>query len=247
MAKLIKFFLPVFIAACIFQVNVYSQAKSIEYSLYSDSTEISDTEKSAVDSAFDFIRGLDFINYGDCNNCDSRAHLIAAILENRFPALITAKAWLFADFKRASKEAGYRYRKYVYLFAGSKCSSWGYHVAPAVLIKNNNSVDTFVLDPSTQKKAVSLRRWAFDLTPRGEKTFLIIKDKKYYSFPDNENKKFEDMRTEWVDGSKSLSDDDYSKSIRKILKSKHGIREHWLFISEIKKIQDLLSGDAGEN
>jgi len=246
MRTLIKFAFGISLIL-VFHVNAYSQVKGIEFSPYSDSINECNAEKSIVDSAFDYIKKLDFINYNDCSNCDSRAHLIAAILESRFPALNTAKAWLFADFKRASQERTYRYKKYVYLSAGNKCSSWGYHVAPVVLIKNKNSADTLVLDPSTQSKPVSLRRWALNLTPESERTYLIIKEKKYFTFPDNTDKKFQDMKKEWLDDDKSLNDDDYSKSIEKILKSKHGIREHWLFSSEIKKIQDLLSGDEGEN
>jgi hypothetical protein len=230
------------------RMNTCSQMKSVEYGPNSDIIEVSNAGKSLVDSAFDYIDNeLDFIDFDDCNNCDSRAHLIAAILESKFPVLKTAKAWLFADFKRASQEEKYRYKKHVYLSAGEKCSSWGYHVAPVVLIKNKNSVDTIVLDPSTQYRAVELRKWAKALTLSGERTYLIIKDRKYYTFPDNSDKKFEDMKKEWVSGDKSLKDDNYSKSIEKILKSRHGIREHWLFTSEIKMIRDLLSGDSGEN
>jgi len=201
-----------------------------------------------VYSAFDYVNNeLDFIDFDDCNNCNSRAHLIAAILESRYPELNMAKVWLFADFKRASQKEKYRYKKYVYLSAGEECSSWGYHVAPVVLIKNKNSVDTLVFDPSTQNNPVSLQKWAIDLTSREGKTYLIIKDKKYYTYPDNSNKKFEDMKTEWADDVKSVNDDDYSKSIGKILKSKHGLREHWLFKSEEKMIRDLLSIDEEEN
>ena len=239
-------FAPAFLVIFLFKTDVHSQG--IEYSPYSDSIEISSAGKSLVDSAFDYINNeLDFINFSDCSNCGSRAHLISAILESKFPALSTAKVWLFADFKRASREAEYRYKKNVYLSAGNECSSWGYHVTPIVLIENKNSIDTIVLDPSTQSRSVSLRRWASNLTPQGEKTYLIVKDKSYYTFPDNSGKKFEDMKSVWNDDNKSLNDDDYSKSIEKILKSKHGIREHWLFSSEVKKIRELLPADEGDN
>lgn len=229
-------------------MNTRSQMKSIEYSPYSDSVEASNAGESLIDSAYDFINNeLDFIDFDDCNNCASRAHLISAILESKFPEIKTAKVWLFADFKRASQEEKYRYKKYVFLSAGEECSNWGYHVAPVILIKNINSIDTLVLDPSTQSKAVSMRRWALDLTLEGGKTYLILKDKKYYTFPDDRNKKFEDMKRKWADDDKSLRDDNYSKSIEKILRSKHVIREHWLFASENKMIRDLLPDDSGEN
>ena len=223
------------------RLNTFTQMKSVEYSSYSDSVEVSNAGKSLVDSAFDYINDeLDFIDFSDCNNCNSRAHLVTAILESRYPELNTAKVWLFADFKRASQEEKYIYKRYVFLSAGGECNSWGYHVAPVVLIKNKSSFDTLILDPSTQNKPVSLHKWAIDLTSQEGKTYLIIKDKRYYTYPDNSNKKFEDMKTEWVDDNKSLNDDDYSKSIGKILKSRHGLREHWLFRSEIKRIQELL-------
>jgi len=230
------------------RINTVSQTKGVEFSPNSDSIELSNADKSLVDSAFDYINNeLDFIDFNDCNNCDSRAHLIAAILESRYPELNTAKVWLFADFKRASQEENYKYKKYAYLSAGEECSSWSYHVAPVVLIKNKNSVDTLVLDPSTQSNPVSLQSWSLDLTPQEEKTFLIIKDKKYYKFPDNSAKKFEDMKSEWVDNNKSLKDDNYSKSIERILKSRYGLREHWLFSSEVRKIQELLLVGEEEN
>ena len=230
------------------RINTGSQTKGVEYSPYSDSVELSSADKSLIDKAFDYINDeLNFIDFDDCNNCDSRAHLIAAILESKHPELNMAKAWLFADFKRASQEERYRYKKYVYLSAGEECSSWGYHVAPVVLIRNKGSVDTMVFDPATQSNPVSLQKWALDLTPQEGKTYLIIKDKKYYTFPDNSGKKFEDEKREWKDDSKSLNDEDFSKSIERILKSKHGLREHWLFSSEVKKIRELLSNNEGEN
>ena len=104
-----------------------------------------------------------------------------------------------------------------------------------------------VFDPATQSNPVSLQKWALDLTPQEGKTYLIIKDKKYYTFPDNSGKKFEDEKREWKDDSKSLNDEDFSKSIERLLKSKHGLREHWLFSSEVKKIRELLSNNEGEN
>lgn len=219
-------------------------SQTIEHSPYSDSVELSYAEKSAVDSAFNFISNeLGFIDYSDCNNCNSRAHLLSAILEKRFPALKLAKAWLFADFKRASKEEIYTLRSKPYLASGNDCISWGYHVAPVVIVSNGKGTDTIVLDPSTQNKPVSVRRWAATLIQKGGTALLIIKEKKYYLFPDNDSKKFEDMKQDWVDDDKTLYDDDYSKSIDKILMSNYKIREQGVLNWEIKKIEDMLYTD----
>jgi hypothetical protein len=227
----------------IFLLPAVVRAQTIEYSPFSDSVDICLTGKSTADSAFDFISNeLGFIDFDDCNNCSSRAHLITAILENQFPGLKTAKAWLFADFKRASEEEKYKLRKKSFLVCGD-CDNWGYHVAPLVIINGSDGVDSFVLDPSTQNKPVSLQKWAFDLITKGSKALLIVKDKKYYSYPDNDSKRFDDIKEEWIDDDKNLYDDDFSKSIEKILMSNQRIREHWVFRSDLKKIKELLNSD----
>lgn len=224
-----------------FSVN----AQILEYSPYSDSVEISIAERLTVDSAFYFISNeLEFIDFDDCNECSSRAHLMAAILENRFPSLKSAKVWLFADFKRASMEEKYKYKKNSYLVLNDDCSSWGYHVAPVVIIENKGGADTIVIDPTTQKTAVKLNKWAFRLIPDEGKALIAVKDKKYYLFPDNDSKKFEDMKKSWIDDDKSLLDDDYSKSIEKILISNRRIYDQGILMGEIKKLKKLLNVDG---
>ncbi len=214
----------------------------LEYSPYSDSLEISSTEKSTVDSAFSFISNeLEFIDFDDCNECASRAHLIAAILENRYHSLKLAKVWLFADFKRASMEEKYKLKKNSYLVLNEECSRWGYHVAPAVIIESKGVTDTIVLDPSTQKKAVLLNKWAYKLIPDEGSAFIILKEKKYYSFPENKNDKFNDNAEIWRDDDKSLYDDDFKTSLKKILFSKQGVMEPAVVNSRLKKIIDLLN------
>jgi hypothetical protein len=225
----------------LFPAVVYTQ--TLEYSSFSDSIDISSAGKSLIDSAFSYISSeLGFIDFDDCNNCSSRAHLITAILENQFFGLKTSKVWLFADFKRSSQEGKYGLKSKSYLVCG-ECDNWGYHVAPLVIIRSGDRVDSIVLDPSTQNKPIVLRKWALNLVPRDGKAFLIIKNKKYYAYPDNDSRKFEDLMEEWVDDDKNLYDDDYSKSIEKILTAKHVIEERWLFTGEIKKIRNLLQDD----
>jgi hypothetical protein len=217
-------------------------AQVLEYSSYSDSLDISIAERSAVDSAFYFISNeLEFIDFDNCDECASRAHLIAAILENRYPSLKLAKVWLFADFKRASMEEKYKFKKNSYLVLNEACSRWGYHVAPAVIIENKGGTDTIVLDPSTQKKAVLLNNWAYKLIPDDGSALITLKEKKYYSFPENKNNKFNDNAEIWSDDNKSLYDDDFKTSLKKVLFSKQGVMEPAVINSRLKKIIDLLN------
>jgi hypothetical protein len=170
-----------------------------------------------------------------------RAHLIAAILENCYSSLKIAKVWLFADFKRASWRRNIKLKKNSYLVLNEECSRWGYHVAPAVIIENNDKMDTIVLDPATQKKTVTINKWAYKLIPDDGSAFMTLKEKKYYSFPENKNNKFKDDTEIWSDDNKSLYDDDFKISLKKILFSKQGVMEPGIINSHMKKIMDLLN------
>jgi hypothetical protein len=217
-----------------------SQQAQVEYSSYSDVIDITTGTPALADSLFRFIStGLPFITYDDCNNCDSRAHLTAAILEKQFPGVSIAKAWLFADYKRSTKSAVYRLKPQVHLSYNDDCDKWGYHVAPLVIISGTAGTDTLVLDPSTQTRAVNLNKWASDLLPVEGAAFLVIKDKRYRSFPDNEEGKFLDDMKDWRDD-ESLVDEDYSKSINNILLAKYGFWEPWTYRMHYNRIKDLL-------
>jgi hypothetical protein len=219
------------------------EPQRLEFSRYSDKVSVSKISYEEADSLFQFIMyELTFIEFEDCNNCESRAHLISAILEKQFPNVHVAKAWLFADFKRASQAEKYRYKPDAYLKYGEECNNWGFHVAPVVIIARKQGADTIILDPSTQSSPVTLRQWAMKLVPEKAKGFLIVKERKYYTFPDDSQKKFEDMKEEWKDDqNKDLYDDDYMRSIENILTVRFGIWEEWTLRNYIAEIKDMLN------
>ncbi|RPI13473.1 MAG: hypothetical protein EHM58_18430 [Ignavibacteriae bacterium] len=229
----------------IFLVSVNSIAQDsvkLEYSTFSDIIPVSKINISIADSLYQFIeKELPFIDFGDCNNCSYRAHLMAAILEKNFPGVNTAKVWLFADYKRESQEDIYRYKSYIHLSSDAGCNKWGYHVAPILIIEQGNSIDTMVIDHSTQRKPEKLKEWAEKLVQKGSKGFIIIKDKKYYKFPDNENNRFIDTRKEWIDDKKEpLYDDNFSISLEKVLLARYGFWEPWTFRKHYKEFKELL-------
>lgn len=211
----------------------------IEPSPYSDTIAISTVGAGAADSIFNFISGeLDFIDFDDCNNCDSRAHIITAITEKKFNITL-AKVWLFADFKRSSQTEKYRLKPHIYLSDKDDCTRWGFHVAPVIIIMRGGIPDTMVIDPSTADGTVNIRRWALNIiqSSKGGKGFLIIKDAKYYTYPDDENGKFEDEKNIWLDTqNKELLDTGYSKSITAILKARFGILE----VNKIKNFENKI-------
>jgi len=218
------------------------QYGKIEYSRYSDSVPHSEINVTLSDSIYNYVQStLTFIYFDDCNNCDARAHIMAAAIEKRFPGVNVSKAWMFAEYKLASMAEKYRFKKNNYLTSDEECSSWGYHVAPMIIFAHSNRKDTIVIDPSTQDAAVPLSKWMAVLLPKNESAYLIIKEKKYFSFPDDEYKKFEDMKEIWNDDeNKQLLDEDYSISIRKIFTSRNVYWDPWTYRNYISEIKDLL-------
>ncbi len=198
-----------------------------------------------VDSIFRFIVSQnDVIEFEDCNICKSRAHITARAIEKHFegvtPGGITmSKVWLFADCRRKSQRQKYRYKPEVFLENTGICSSWGYHVAPVVI----TPADTFVIDPATQKSAVTLREWAGKLIPKNGEAFLVIKDKGYFIFPDDENDMFEDEKSVWHDDNENLLDENCSRSIDEVVRASLGLVEPWKMRSRVVKIKQLLGID----
>lgn len=225
----------------LFGLNLYAQQSTIEYSAYSDKAAINEIHKEISDSIFNFVKNeLTFIDFEDCNNCDSRAHLISAIIEKKF-SVSASKVWLFADYKRASQAEKYKYRPDNYLTYGEDCTKWSYHVAPILAIKHDDIIDTIVIDPSTRDAPVSLKNWAINLIKPNEKGYLVIKNKIYYSFPDDEKGKFEDTKELWADDeNKQLFDFDCSTSIDRILTAKYGFWDQWNYRFWQNELRDML-------
>lgn len=222
-------------------INLYAQQSAIEYSAYSDKAAVNEINKEISDSIFNFVKNeLTCIDFEDCNNCDSRAHLISAIIEKKFNMNVS-KVWLFADYKRASQAEKYKYKPDNYLTYGEDCNKWGYHVAPILVIKYDNITDTIVVDPSTQNTPVNLKKWAQNLIKPKEKGFLVIKNKIYYSFPDDGTGKFADTKEIWLDDeNEQLFDVDCSTSIDRILSAKYGYWDQWNYRYWQNELQDML-------
>src|SRR5207244_2918567 len=142
---------------------------------------------------------LSFLDFNDCNNCNSRAHIMAAAICKKFPNISVAKLWLFSDGKRVSQKDNYDEKTKYMLSFKNKCLDWGYHVAAIIIIEHPKGRDTVVIDPTTQPRPVSISQWALNLIPQKGKGFLIIKDKRYFTFPKDGDNNFEDLKSEWTD------------------------------------------------
>jgi hypothetical protein len=111
------------------------QNAGIEYSYYSDKVPASKIDKELCDSIYRFVvEELAVLDFSDCNNCDSRAHITAAAIEKQFPGVHVSKVWIFAGHKRTSQTEKYKFKKNDFLNYSGECSKWAYHVAPLIVI-----------------------------------------------------------------------------------------------------------------
>jgi hypothetical protein len=223
----------------IYSGRLIAQEASIEYSSYSDTVPVNFIQRGTADSVYKFItEELDFIDYNDCNNCDSRAHLISGIINNCFKVR-TAKVWLFTNRKRSSQKEKYLSKPDRWL-TYNDCLLWSWHAAPVIIIQNQNKyADTLVMDPSTEDGPVSIKEWASAITSAAGKGFVIIKDARYQRFPVDENGKFEDTKEIWQ--GESLLDTDWSRSIENILQPRYGILDPWTRRNYEMRIRKMLS------
>lgn len=228
----IIFFLITFLPGTLF-----AQHRQIEYSVHSDTIPQSNISLAKIDSIYTFIYSHNWlIDFDDCNICKSRAHIISRLIEKNFPEITVSKAWLIADSKRSTQKEIYRYKPAVYLSFPGKCSNWSYHVAPIII----TDADTFVIDPATQTKAVKLNKWAGNVIPSGGKGFIVIKDKRFYIYPEIGDDFFDDDMRIWNENDRSITDDKYLRSVDETLQAKHGFYEPWKFKYYVSKLMELL-------
>lgn len=137
---------------------------------------------------------------------------------------------------RISTKEYYKYKPAILLHSPGKCTNWAYHVAPVII----TATDTIVIDPSTQSKPVSLSKWAGDIVPQNGSGFLIIKDKKYYIYPQNKDDLMLDSVPNWNVENKNMTDAKYLRSIDETLRAKHTLYEPWKFNYYIAELMKLL-------
>jgi hypothetical protein len=227
----LKFIVIIFLPGVLF-----SQGKII-YSKLSDTIPQSIISHGYLDSVFTFCTQRDdVIDYDDCNICKSRAHILARAIEKNFPDAFTSKVWLFADCKRSSKAAEYKYKPQVYLEFEGKCSSWSYHVAPIVI----SAGDTFVIDPATQSSIVKLSNWAMQIIPAGGKGLMVVKNKEYFIYPEDGSNFFDDEKSNWMDSEKITTDPAFARSIDEMTIARLGLIEPWQMKYHAEKLKEMV-------
>lgn len=126
-----------------------------------------------ADSILEFILNSEIeFNYTQ-GGCQHRAHIMSMLLEKQ--NIEHFKVWLFAPKNLYKDDLRSLVIKDKNDLAKDSKINWGYHVAPAILIKEDNKITTYVLDPSINiKKAIKLSDWfaALDFKEGSKYTFL---------------------------------------------------------------------------
>ena len=224
--------------AVLFVNIIYSQQDAkLEFSPYSDTIQVNHLHKNIGELLFKYVKEhIDFIQYDDLNNCDLRSHLICTVLEKKFYNLKTGKVWLFADSKLASKKNLYKDKNYSNLSQKTGSFTWGYHVAPFVIIEH----DTLVIDPTTQSSITPIRKWANDLIPFDSKAYLIVKNSRYFCYPSDEEDKFMDNSLIWVDKTDGTdATDEFTELAEKIAIAYSGVLDPSKIVYYKNKIIEL--------
>ncbi|BAU54473.1 protein-glutamine glutaminase family protein [Mucilaginibacter gotjawali] len=125
-----------------------------------DLKEIKVYDLATVTKVFDSISyhlNIEF-NYPQ-GGCQQRAQIMSMFLTKKFN-IQHAKIWLFAPIDLNFNDNQTLFVNDKNELSPNNTISWNYHVAPVVLVKQNNRIDTVVIDPSIcRDKAVSFSTW----------------------------------------------------------------------------------------
>lgn len=151
-----------------------------------DISELKTYSKPEVNEVFQKIAnesGMEF-RYPQ-GGCQQRAEMMHQLLDGL--GIEHAKVWLFApiDFEHGNStqleikdENG---------LAPNNTIKWGYHVAPCIIRKGINNVDTLVIDPSIRKDSpMLLDEWLKSMKNSNVSKYTFL-DSKYYFFNTQNN------------------------------------------------------------
>ncbi len=222
--------LLIFMLSCTF-------SQSVRLAYWGTGDTLTPGREVNADSVFSYVRSLDdIVDFEDCNICKSRAHILSRAIEKKFPGVTIGKLWIVAECRMSSHKEEYRVKEHIMLSSNERCNKWVYHVAPVIITTG----DTLVIDPATQNTPSAVNEWTYELLRPGGEAVIILKDVKYYIFPDDADDNFEDTKLDWNDSDEPVTDEDYSRAIDEVTRAKLGLIEPWKMQEHVKKLKELV-------
>lgn len=117
--------------------------------------------------------------------CQQRAQIMHKLLDSM--KIDHARAWLFAPIDLvANDKTQLEIADKNHLVEGGTIK-WNYHVAPCVIISQNNKIDTLIIDPSLDmNKPLTLSQWLSSITNSDKSKYTFL-DSQYYFFNTQNN------------------------------------------------------------
>lgn len=114
------------------------------------------------------------------SGCQQRAQIMSMLL-NQVYEIEHCKVWLFSPSDLYFKDS----RKLIISDKNNLCKNnqiaWGYHVAPAVLVKQGTKIDTMVLDPSLKSEGpISLHDWFKTMQNSDVSKYTFLNPDRYF-------------------------------------------------------------------
>ena len=151
------------------------RAKTLFESTLSDEVQINaPLTRSQAENLFNYFKNCSIFRWKDANNdCEDRANAICMLLEEwKIPSL---KGWVFSgEFLKKEN--------------GTLTNCWKYHVGALLPVKEDNSIQYYIVDPATSNKLETVEDWAHMVTDN-EYSYHIIKSGNYYIFKDDKIQK----------------------------------------------------------
>lgn len=146
-----------------------------------DITQQKTYDFATVKNAFDSIVQTSQIDFDFCQGgCQQRAHLISMLLYKKFN-IEHSKIWLFAPVA-----LHYNDTRTLFVEDKNKLSpfdtvNWNYHVTPAVLVKENEVVNFFVIDPCINKdEPILMDSWFKNIGNSGTGQYSFYHPHRYF-------------------------------------------------------------------
>lgn len=137
-------------------------------------------EPGEIKNAFDYILQSEIDFDFPQGGCQQRAQIMSMILQKKF-AIQHCKVWLFAPAALYEGDTRTLFVEDKNKLSPNNTVEWNYHTAPAVLVKNMDKVETFIIDPSVNKsQPILLADWFAQIGNSGVSSYTFVRPENYF-------------------------------------------------------------------
>ena len=137
-------------------------------------------EPGEIKNAFDYILQSEIDFDFPQGGCQQRAQIMSMILQKKF-AIQHCKVWLFAPAALYEGDTRTLFVEDKNKLSPNNTVEWNYHTAPAVLVKNTDKAETFIIDPSVNKsQPILLADWFAQIGNSSVSSYTFVRPENYF-------------------------------------------------------------------